>query len=80
MSNKDRKIWIILTVVLLVGGYAFSITSSRAEEPDMENACYINMPKKQVVVCLGSIKVKVEEMVKQTQQLLNDIKPIEVES
>lgn len=80
MNNKDRKIWIILTVVLLVGGYAFSITSSRAEEPNMEKECYMGMSQKQVVVCLESMRLAVEEMVKQTKQLLKDVKPIKVES
>lgn len=80
MSNKDRKIWIILTISLFIGGYIFSIADSRAEEHDLKKDCYINMPQEQVVVCLESMRLAVEDMVEQTKQLLADVKPIKVES
>lgn len=80
MNNKDRIIWVILAISLLIGGFAFSITSSRAEEHNMEKDCYLNMPQEQVVVCLKSMRLAVEDMVEQTKELLKNAKPVKIES
>lgn len=80
MNNKDRKIWITLTIGLLLGGYVFSIADSRAEEHDMAKDCYINMSQEQVVVCLKSMRLAVEDMVEQTKKLLSEVKPVKIES